>query len=372
MTALLDRVIHRTLQIPLQTTLQLSLHPYYYRMEIPVAPGQFPEPIEANLLQELQRLQLAQVDPPRLLAARQETLAYLDSKEVREWFASRGIPDRLEEGMQWVQAITTDDLRAAARDLLLMNRVVATWAPKPRKTTVEVENLNVGDKGDRGLRPSPGVAFPPHKDPGQNVAVPEKLASGVSLVASNINGVFVSGNSLAKYDHEPDADLVKSFEKYPPGRILVLAPAGQLDHAREIWSSFKGSDSREAGVPKGPVSGGDLPAVYVLKTILELKVISAGWWREVDLRIDASEGSALQIRADAENRRQILDWVKEIAAHAPSDKEFAWMREVAIHRFDTVRSDLQALTWERDPQATIQDIETVVPKFVQDVAQIYF
>ena len=47
-------------------------------------------------------------------------------------------------------------------------------------------------------------------------------------------------------------------------------------------------------------------------------------------------------------------------------------REVAIHRFDTVRPDLQALTWERDPQGTIQDIETIVPKFVQDVAQIYF
>ena len=48
------------------------------------------------------------------------------------------------------------------------------------------------------------------------------------------------------------------------------------------------------------------------------------------------------------------------------------MREVAVHRFDTVRSDLQALTWERDPQGTIQDIETIVPKFVQDVAEIYF
>ena len=48
------------------------------------------------------------------------------------------------------------------------------------------------------------------------------------------------------------------------------------------------------------------------------------------------------------------------------------MREVAIHRFNTLRSDIQALTWERDPQGTIQDIGTVLPKFVQDVAQIYF
>jgi hypothetical protein len=392
---LLDRVIRRTLPFPLQTTLLLSLHPYYYRIELPLAQGQFPEPAEGNLLQELQRLQLTSVDSQRLLAARQETLAYLDSKEVREWFARRGISARLEEGMQWVGSMTPDDLRAATRDLLLMNRVIATWPPKPKQTTVEVENLS-GAAPE--LKPSPGAPpalpplplgegrreapgeglslepapFPAHQDPPQNVPVPERLTSGVSLAASNINGVFVSGGSLTKYDHELDGDTVKSFEKYPASRILVLTPAGQLDHAREMWSSFKGSDSREVGVPKGPVSGGDLPAVYVLGTIVELKAIQAGWWREVDLRIDATEGAALQIHADPDKRQQILEWIKEIAAQAPLDKDFAWMREVAIHQFDTARSDLQALTWERDPQATIQDIQTVVPRFVQDVAQVYF
>jgi hypothetical protein len=382
---LLDRVIHRTLPIPLQTTLLLSLRPHYYRIELPLAQGQFPEPAEENLLQELQRLQLTSVDSQRLSAARQETVAYLGSNEVREWFASRGIPERLEEGIQWVRSLTPDDLRAAAGDLLLMNRVIATWPPKPKQTTVEVEKLN-----DRTAEPRPSptapktrpslpeaetipiVAFPSHKDSAQNVPVPERLASGVSIAASNINCVFVSDGTLTKYDHELDAGTVKSFEKYPASRILVLAPAGQLDRARELWSSFKGSDSREVGVPKGPISGGDLPAVYVLETIVELKVIQAGWWRDVDLRIDASEGSALEIRADPEKRQQILDWIKEFAARAPSDKDFAWMREVAVHRFDTVRSDLQALTWERDPQATIQEIGTVVSRFVQDVAQIYF
>ena len=185
--------------------------------------------------------------------------------------------------------------------------------------------------------------------------------------------MFVSGAALTKYDREPDADIMKSFEKYRADRILVLAPASALDRARKLWSSFKGSsDSREAGVPKGPVSSGDLPAVYVLKTMLELKAIEAGWWPEVELRIDASEGSALQIRADAGRRQQIIEWARNIGKQGPSDKDFAWMREVAVHRFDIVRPDLQALTWERDPQGTIQDIETILPKFVQDVAQVYF
>ena len=380
---LLDRILHKAIPAPFETSFVPSLRPHYYRLEIAIAQGQFPEPAENNLLQELQRLQLT-LDPRFLSAARQETLAYLGNGQIREWFASRGIPERLEEGIQWVQSATNDELRAAVRDLLLMNRVIATWPPKPKQTTVLVENLNeVGQ-----ARPSPGAPkarrplpegeassmepFPPHKDPPQDVDVAQRLASGVSLVASNINGVFVSGATLTRYDHEPDAETVKSFEKYRADRILVLALPGAIDRAREIWSRFKGADSGETGVSKGSISSGDLPAVYVLKTMLELKVIQAGWWHEVELRIDASEGSTLQIHADAEQRQRILEWIKDIAAHPPSDKDFAWMREVAVHGFTAVRSDIQALTWERDPQGTIQDIGTILPKFVQDVAQAYF
>ena len=385
---LLDRILHRTVPAPLETSLVPSLRPHYYRLEIPIAQGQFPEPAEDNLLQELQRLQLT-LDPRFLLAARQETLAYLGDDHIHEWFASRGIPERLEEGIQWVQSTTNDELRAAVRDLLLMNRVIATWPPKPKQTTVLVENLNEVPQAKpssrgRGLRDGqpagapgegPGLeppSFPLHNDLPQTIDVAQLLPSGVSLVASNVNGVFVSGATLTTYDHVPDAETVKSFEKYRADRILVLAPPGAIDRAREIWSRFKGADSGETGVWKGSISSGDLPAVYVLKTMLDLKVIQAGWWHEVELRIDASEGSTLQIHADAEQRQKILEWIKDIAARPPSDQDFAWMREVAVHRFNAVRSDIQALTWERDPKGTIQDIGTILPKFVQDVAQIYF
>src|SRR5207253_7913659 len=113
-------------------------------------------------------------------------------------------------------------------------RVIATWPPKPPQTQVEVENLS-------GTRPSPGasrpplpvgkgrrasqradapgegaglpiVAFPTHQDSPQDVPVPERLPSGVSLVTSTINGVFVSGGVLTKYDHEPDAETLKAFQ----------------------------------------------------------------------------------------------------------------------------------------------------------------
>ena len=381
---LLDRMIRGSVRAPLQTSLLLSLHPYYYRLEVSLSAGQFPEPAEESLLQDLQRLQFTLLDPARLSSVKQKTLEYLDSKEVRGWFATRGISERLEEGLQWIQSVTSDDLRAAARDLLLSNRVIATWAPKPAETQVEVENLA---ENRQGLKPVATVTaagqqaatvpfeltpFPTHMDASEHSTVPERLASGISLLASDLNAVFVSGGALTKYNREPDAEIMKSFQEDSAERILVLTPAATLNAMRDLWTGFKGSNGGEAGVPRGPISSGDLPALYVLKTMLDLRVIQAGWWPGVELRIEANAGSALQIRADEEKRQQILAWIKDIAARAPSDQDFVWIREVALHRFKTVRSDLQALTWERDPKGAIQDIQTVVPKFVQDVAQIYF
>jgi hypothetical protein len=106
--------------------------------------------------------------------------------------------------------------------------------------------------------------------------------------------------------------------------------------------------------------------------MLDLDLIDAGWWRDVQLRIDATEGSTLQIVADDAKRAQILDWIKSIAMTAPSAPYFAWVREVAIHRFPMEMADLQALTWERDPQGSLLDLSTVNVGLLQDVARIYF
>jgi hypothetical protein len=382
---LLDRVIHRAVPLTLKTALPLTVRPYYYRLELSVPAGQFPEPAEENLLQEIQRLQFTRADAGLLSAARAETVAYLDSDAVREWFASHDLSARRDEGVQWVESMTADDLRVAARDLLIMNRVIASWAPKPQQTAVAVEDLRSTAKPVPALPAErsavapvknqtsfPLSPFPPHTDSVPSTPLAERLASGVSLVTSNVNAVFVSGGSLIRFDHELTAEDMKTFQKYRPERILVLAPQLSMDRARRLWSEFKGTPNGEIGVPKGRVSSGDLTALLVLKSVLDLKVIDAGWWRDVELRIDASEGSTLQIRTDDERRAQILEWIKAIAATPPSESDFAWAREIAIHRFDIVRADLQALTWERDPQGTIQDLELISEKHVKDVAQIYF
>src|SRR5262249_19656170 len=111
---LLDRVIRRVVPLSVVSELQLATHPYYYRLEVTVPAGQFPEPVEDTLLQELQRLQFARAEPNVLDQAKSDARTYLESKQAMEWFASAGIPERRTEGIEWIQAMTADDVRVAA------------------------------------------------------------------------------------------------------------------------------------------------------------------------------------------------------------------------------------------------------------------
>jgi hypothetical protein len=381
---LLDRLIQRSVPLALKTSLPLTVRPHYYRLELKVPAGQFPEPAEENLLQEVQRLQFTAANARDLAAARQETLDYLETKGVREWFASQDLAERRVEGVQWIQSMTADDMRVAARDLLIMNRVVATWAPKPRQTAVAVESLTAavrsappassvpgsrreGPQGESAVKP-----FPPHTDPALSTTIPERLASGVSLVASTINAVFVSGGPFTRLEHEMTGENVRAFQQYRADRILVLAPESSLARTRDLWASFRGNSLGETGVPKGKISSVDLSALFILKTLIDLKLLEAGWWSKAEVGINAGEGSSLEIRADEEIRAQILDWIKAIANGSTPQNYLSWAREIAIHRFNSALADIQALTWERDSQGAIQDPATVLPSHVQDVARIYF
>src|SRR5262249_25983802 len=220
---LLDRVIHHIVKLPVKTTLPLTVRPYYYRIELPVAGGQFPEQAEENLLQELQRLQFTPANARDLTVARQETIAYLESNAVREWFASHDILVRREEGIQWIQSMSTDDLRLAARDLF-MSSVLASWSAKPRQTSVSAEPLDTlppsgSSTGDINRRApakagaysaTPGNTFPGHTDRPFTPTPPERLSSGVSLAVSTTNAVFVSGGPLTRFDRDLTPDDLKS------------------------------------------------------------------------------------------------------------------------------------------------------------------
>src|SRR5262249_34477460 len=233
--------------VPLQlkTALPLTMRPYYYRIELPVPAGQFPEPAEENLLQELQRLQFTPVNVRDLTPARQEAGADLGSKAVREWVRRHDILVRREEGIEWIQSMSPEDMRLAARDLLMMNRVLASWSPRPKQTSVSSEPLNSaplpGSSGSPGQSPargpaspgntSPGAAFPGPTDRPFPPAPPERLSSGVSLVVSNTNAVFISGGSLTRFNRDLTPDDLKGFQRYRADRILVLSTASSMDRA---------------------------------------------------------------------------------------------------------------------------------------------
>jgi len=378
---LLDRLIRRVVPLAPKTTLPLTARPNYYRLEVEVPSGQFPEAVEEKLLQELQRLQSSPASAQDLDGARLEAQAYLDSKVIREWFASHDILNRREEGMQWIQSMSADDMRVAARDLLIANRVIASYAPRPRLTVVTSEPLSAVSSptpspSGRGMsreRQGEGrhTPFPDHDHAPVPMSLAERLSSGVSLAASAGNAVFISNGPMVRFDRELSSADLTAFQQYGANRILVLAPPASMDRARGLWSAFNGAGA-ENPVARGKVTGGDLAALFILKTMIDLKLVQAGWWSEASIRLDAGEGSDLQIRGTDEQRAQILDWIKSVAAAPPADSDFAWVREVAIHRFALISPDLQALMWERDPQGALQGLETISSKHIQDVGRIYF
>src|SRR5262245_31617883 len=169
--------------------------------------------------------------------------------------------------------MSADDMRVAARDLLIMNRVIASWGPKPKQTSVSSEPLSsvpaVSDRPGRSqsapsgsegpMAGRPLLAFPAHTHSAISSSIPERLASGVWLAASTTNAVFVSGGAMTRFDRELTADDLKPFQQYRSDRILVLSPAASLDRARQLWTTFKGSATGESRSSRGKVSSGDLP-----------------------------------------------------------------------------------------------------------------
>jgi hypothetical protein len=139
---LLDRLIQRMVPGKPVGTLIPTIDAYYYRLEVPVAAGQFADDVQQNLLHEIERLQYVRATDRDLEESRASAIAFLESPSVESWFLSMGIPERRQEGMDWVRSFSADDMRTTIRDLLLTNRVIASWPPKPKDASVTVESLN--------------------------------------------------------------------------------------------------------------------------------------------------------------------------------------------------------------------------------------
>jgi hypothetical protein len=394
---LLDRLAHRVLPETPATALVLTVDPYYWRLEIPVPAGQFADTVNDNLSQDIQRLQFVRAKPDDLEAARRSALDFLNSPYVQGWFASEGISERRQEGLQWIQSFTADDIRASVRDLLLANHLTASWSPKPSETTVEIQSL-ISDSASSGPiktaseTPLSAVAapvFPAHDHSPRAYAAAEKLNSGVWLAASSTPAIFLAGpaslelpegsvkrganGTLWKFTREPGADIVKAFQKFRAGRLLILAPAADLEQARSLWNAFKSNPQDAAAVtPSGPVANIDIPALMVLKAEIDRKLIESGWWTNASLQFDATKGAVLDIQAPAEEKAQILTWIKAIASAPMPDADFDWAREAAWNHVNETLPDMESLVWMRDPQYIMEGVETVAASQVQEAARLYF
>jgi hypothetical protein len=210
----------------------------------------------------------------------------------------------------------------------------------------------------------------------------------VWLAASTVHAVFLSGTdtsnlpdgsrrdgpngSMWSFDREPDAAM-QLFQKYRPERILVLSPASALDHARTMWSGFKNTE-RDATVvtPKGNVANIDLPALMILKAVLDRKLIEAGWWHDASIRIDATVGATLSIDAPPEIRTQIANWIRNVAAMPLPSADFTWAKEAAIHHMRSTLPDVQSLLWQRVSEYVLPGLDSIAPTQLQSVAKLYF
>jgi hypothetical protein len=195
----------------------------------------------------------------------------------------------------------------------------------------------------------------------------------VSVVSSSRHAIFVAPSELKIFDGRPGPDAIAGYAGYRPQRILVMAPPAALGQVEEQWAGFSGNPGDATAVASmGDVANVDLPALVILKMIVDRRLIEAGLWNEAQIEIRAASGSRLVIRAEDDLRIRIVGWIREIASAGPPAEMMTWAREAAFHRLGEMLPDLQSLVWQRDRPAALADVQTVTAAHVQDVARIYF
>ena len=124
-------------------------------------------------------------------------------------------------------------------------------------------------------------------------------------------------------------------------------------------------------VVNGKIPGPHLPALLLLKMLLDRRLIEAGMWNDVQLEIRASEGSTLTIRGRDADRARVLSWVEDIHSRPIPEEDLGWAREAAIHHLADFLPDLQSLIWEWTPDGAIFDFRLIPTALVKDAARMY-
>jgi hypothetical protein len=151
-----------------------------------------------------------------------------------------------------------------------------------------------------------------------------------------------------------------------------MAPADSLERLAQQWSTFKGNPSDgTAMVVAGKIPGPHLPALLVMKMLLDRRLIEAGMWNDIQLEIRASEGSTLTIHGNDTDRALVLSWIEDIASRPVPEEDLEWAREAASHHLADFLPDLQSLIWEWNPDDTIFDFHFIPTALIKDAARMY-
>jgi hypothetical protein len=393
----LDGLMRRVVAPDAVFDFPLALDPFLHRMEIEVEIPRFAEDVRDDMLDKISDLQFRSARPDVFRTVKRDALEFLSRRSTLEWFAANDLWSALEAGWTTIGHLSPDGLRGAARDMVQQRRVVALWSAAFEQPSVVVESLNqIVESPDLPTEPigrAPGrvdIPIPVRLpfDDSDSVHV-EKLMSGITLAAAPAHKIFLAGRFdgdlpgglpeygsngvLWSFARPPDAVVFEALGGVRPDRILVFLPASALDSERarfESWTS--GPMDSTPSMPTGSVATGDVPGLLVLKMWLDGKVIEAGWWGQVNLRIEGIEGSRLVIDAGPDRHQQVREWIRQLAEEGIEESEFLSARTAAGGYFDRVREELQVFLWQRDAEGSIQPPGTVSLKRLRDVARIYF
>jgi methionine synthase II (cobalamin-independent) len=151
-----------------------------------------------------------------------------------------------------------------------------------------------------------------------------------------------------------------------------MAPLESLERLKQQWSRFKGNPNDEtAMMAAGKIPGPHLPALFVMKMLLDRRVIEAGMWNDIQLEIRASEGSTLTIHGSDTDRVRVLSWIEDIASRPIAEEDLEWAREAANHHLADFLPDLQSMIWEWTPDDTIFDFNLIPAALIKDAARMY-
>src|SRR6185295_2595046 len=178
---------------------------------------------------------------------------------------------------------------------------------------------------------------------------------------------------LKTCDREPGPDLMQtSYGAFRSSRILVMAPPDSLDRAKQQWAQFQGNPIDTAPVTiDGKITSADIPALLVLKMLLDRRLIESDLWNDIQVEIRAAEGPTLSIRGREDSRRIVRDWIREIASRPLPEADLEWAREAAVHHLPGIRPQLQSLIWVLNSDGLIPDLHLIPSSQIQDVARIY-